>query len=77
MMRFISYFITLIFQRCFIRKRENGTRKFILAILGLGIFRSLTHGSGSGLLFTEKMFGWGVVEYANYSSFELCTEIFR
>jgi len=63
--------------RCFIRKRENGTRKFILAILGLGIFRSLTHGSGSGLLFTEKMFGWGVVEYANYSSFELCTEIFR
>ena len=63
--------------RCFVKRRENGTRKFILAILGLSIFRAMLHGQGSGLLFTEKMFGWDVVKYANYSSFELCTYIFR
>ena len=63
--------------RCFIRKRENGTRKFVLALLGISVFKSMTRGSHNGLLFTERMFRWDVIKYTNYQAFEMSIAAIR
>ena len=59
--------------RCLVRTRENGERKYILSLLGISLFSGMQRGvHKNGLLFTEKVFGWNVVDYTNYRSFE-CT----
>ena len=63
--------------RCFVRKRDTGTRKFILALLGISVFKRMTRGSNNGLLFTERMFQWDVVKYTSYQALEMSVYAFR
>ena len=55
------------------KPRENGKRKFILSLLGISLFSGMQKGvHKNGLLFTQRVYGWNVVDYANYRSYE-CT----
>ena len=53
---------------CVPSQQQHGERGIILGMLALsfvGSFRT----SSNGLLYTEKKFGWTVVDYTNYKSF--------
>ncbi|XP_023322315.1 uncharacterized protein LOC111696803 isoform X3 [Eurytemora carolleeae] len=50
------------------KEREGGERELILLILGLGLIGSI-RAKSSGLLYTQKKFGWSVTDYSYYTMF--------
>jgi hypothetical protein len=41
----------------------------VFALVGITLISGLNRPWGSLLLFVEKMFGWNVVDYTNYTRF--------
>ena len=50
-------------------KREHGERGVIMGMLALSFIGSMRSRDTSGLLYTQKKFGWTVTQYTNYKSF--------
>ena len=52
-----------------ISEREHGERGVIIGMLALSFIGSMRSRDTSGLLYTEKKFGWTLTQYTNYKSF--------
>lgn len=50
------------------RKRDEGMRKILLFIIGIRVSASLSANYTNYLLFTERVFGWNVVQYTTFTS---------
>jgi hypothetical protein len=58
--------------RCFFKVRPNKTRRFIFALVGITLISGLSRPWSSLLLYVEKMFGWTLVDYTNYTRWLNC-----
>jgi len=66
--------------RCLIKERTNGKRKYLHSLLVISMFAGMAaswNTNNNGLLFTERMFGWELVQYTNFTSFALVIYSFR
>lgn len=50
------------------KKRDEGIRRILLFIVGIRLGSSFSQNHSSTLLFTERVFGWDVVQYTTYTS---------
>ena len=57
--------------RCLVKERPNGIRRILHSLLVITTFSGMVMGgsASNGLLFAERMFGWTVVDYANFTSY--------
>ena len=57
--------------RCVVKNRGPGNRrKIIIGLLLISMISSMEMSAmRTGLLFTEKMFDWSVVDYTNYTAY--------
>jgi len=71
LLKMIVYFSHSHF-RCFFKVRPNKTRRFIFALVGITLISGLSRPWSSLLLYVEKMFGWTLVDYTNYTRWLNC-----
>ena len=56
------------------KERPNGKRKYLHSLLVIAMFAGMAaswNTQNNGLLFTERMFGWELVQFTNFTSFAL------
>ena len=65
-------FIFCLTDRCLTKERPHGIRKLLHSLLVICLLAGMAaswNTSNNGLLFTERMFGWELVDYTNFVSF--------
>ena len=65
-------FSSIAWYRCLWKERPNGMRNYLHSILVVSMAAGMAaswNSGNNGLLFTERMFGWELVDYTNFTSF--------
>jgi len=56
--------------QCLVKPRTGSRRAVVIGLVSISVISSLERSAWSvGLLYTERKFGWNVVDYTNFSSF--------